>query len=206
MLPSFLSTHQQKPFSRNLSGFSSKSPLQPSSLSLPFTQASFGFHKYFGEMRRALNLESGHLVLDQLPQTHQTNDWTSPSHVFSPLSNEDDDTYPIFLKALLWYSENRAEAPSNACYVAYREKGIGLEKHSKTVLFLKPHCQKQELQRRFRGMHCVSTFFPSMNFLPACRKTWLSSFITSVCRAFMCMNEWTTQFCQSFHLPFSFWK
>lgn len=100
---SFLSVHPSTEaiFSRNLSGFSSKSPLQPSSLSLPFTQASFGFHKYFGEMRRALNLESEHLVLDHLPQTHQTNDWTSASHVVSPLSNEDDDTCPVSLKALL---------------------------------------------------------------------------------------------------------
>lgn len=35
------------------------------------------------------------------------------------------------------------------------------------------------------------TLFPSLNFLLTHRKTWLGSFLPSVCRGFMCMDEGT---------------
>ena len=58
MLPSFLFTHQRKTFSRKLSGFSSKSPLEQA----PFLclQTSFDFPRHFGTMQQVL--KSGDLV------------------------------------------------------------------------------------------------------------------------------------------------
>lgn len=168
-------------------------------------QTSFVFPRYFGEIGRALNQKSGNLV-------------SGPPSPNSPITE-------LFQATVFLLCQMRMITPTPSAWrhcedtVKIEQKypqtsrrwhaveGLGLEiTHSKNMLFLKTHCQKQEWQRRFRGLSCMYTIFLQLNSLATVGKPdWVLSFS-------MCVEVWgrggmyIPNLCQSLHLPLSSWK
>lgn len=60
---------------------------------------------------------------------------------------------------------------------------LGMEiTHFKNMLFLKTDCQKQELQRRFRGLSCMHTIVSPLNSLPTVGKPDMVLLLSKMCR------------------------